>query len=238
MSRTTEFSITEALRKRYSDHIFASQVKLGSAGTKIIDAVAIKKTWTPVTAIGFEIKVSRYDFVNDNKYPEYMKACTNFYFVVPNGIIKDDEIPKEVGLMIYYPDSGTLKIKKKAPYLNNEVSTEMLLHIMFWKFEKYNAPKTRQEYLDDLKAKMESQQYGIEIAMKISNLEDQLKRKSYRDEWLSFQEEFNNKYGYRPSSWEVMNLIPDDLQAVKDVRLIRGSIENLYKRLFQNEVKA
>jgi len=231
MSKTTENSVTKALKKRYSDHIFASQVKLGSAGSKIIDAVAIKKTWSPITAIGFEIKVSRSDFVNDNKYPEYMKACTNFYFVAPNGIIKDDEIPKDVGLMIYYPESGTLKIKKKAPYLKHEVKPEMLLHIMFWKFEQYNAPKTRQEHLDDLKAKTESMEYGSKIASKIRELEQKVKSKSYKDEWLAFSEEFKERFGYEPSKWEVMDLIPDDIEAVKDLKLIKHSINVLHDRL-------
>lgn len=237
MIRTTEASITKALEQRFSDHIFASQVKLGSAGSKIIDAVAIKKTWTPITVIGFEIKVSRADFMNDNKYPEYMKACTNFYFVVPNGIVKDYEIPKEVGLMIYYPDSGTVKVKKKAPYLKNEVKTEMLLHIMFWKFEKYNAPKTRQEHLDDLKAKTESMEWGSEIAMRIRDLQQKVQVKNRRDEWFALCEEFEERFGYKPSRWDVMRMIPDDIEAVKDLHMIKHSINQLHELLNREKVK-
>lgn len=232
--RPTEQNITQALSLRYSDHIFASQVKLGSAGSKIIDAVAVKKTWTPVTVIGHEIKVTRADFLSDNKYPEYMKTCTNFYFVVPNGIVKDGEIPENVGLMIYYPESNTLKVKKKAPYLKNEVSSEMLLHIMFWKMEQYARPKTRQEHLDDIKAKVEMGKYGHQIATKIANLNDQLRMKSQRDEWLALSNEFQERFGYKPSRWEILNLIPDDIQAVREIELIKGSIKSLHNRLFKD----
>lgn len=48
---------------------------------------------------GYEIKVSRSDFVSDKKWKEYLKFCTHFYFVAPEGIIKPSELPKEIGLI-------------------------------------------------------------------------------------------------------------------------------------------
>jgi len=50
-------------------------------------------------AIGYEIKLSRTDFLNDKKWEKYLKYCTKFYFVAPKGIIKKEELPNKIGLV-------------------------------------------------------------------------------------------------------------------------------------------
>jgi len=227
----TEREITQALKSRYSkDHIFASQVKLGRGGSKIIDAVAIKRTWSPVTVIGHEIKVSRQDFMNDNKYPEYMKACTNFYFVVPNGIIKLDEIPSEVGIMVYYPKSGVLRVKKKAPYYNDKISQDMLLHMMFWKMDDYNKPMTRAEILEDIRSKVESNEWGHELARKIATLERKVQdEKLFRKRWNNLEELMFNKTGEH--IWRASDVLKyinaDGAQAMRKLQEIKRNVENI-----------
>jgi hypothetical protein len=74
--RVTEGNITNALKQRHKTRgdFFASQVKMGSFGNKILDAVAIPVTWSPRQIIGYEIKVSNWDFQNDQKYPHYMST--------------------------------------------------------------------------------------------------------------------------------------------------------------------
>lgn len=151
-----EKRITEALKSKHENlnDIFASQVKIGSMGSKIIDAVAIKKTWSPKTVIGYEIKTSRHDFLNDQKHPVYMDNCNIFYFVTPKNIIKDGELPEGSGHMVYNPDTkNKLRTVIKAPYRKTAVNPDVLLHIMFWKFERYLGFRTRAEILEDYKAK-------------------------------------------------------------------------------------
>ncbi|MDW5300739.1 MAG: MmcB family DNA repair protein [Sedimentibacter sp.] len=169
--------ITEALQAKHDNlgDIFAAQVKLGSAGSKIMDAVAIKKTWSPKTVIGYEIKVSRQDFLSDQKHPVYMQNCNIFYFVTLKDIVKDGELPQGAGHMIYSPDTGKLRTIKKAPYRNISVNPDVLLHIMFWKAERYFGYRTRAEMLADYKAKKDLKNIGWEVADKISNLEYQIK---------------------------------------------------------------
>ena len=55
---------------------------------------------------GYEIKVSRSDFVNDTKWQDYLPYCHQFYFVCPPDLIQPDELPKEIGLM--YAEIGRL----------------------------------------------------------------------------------------------------------------------------------
>lgn len=79
-----------------------------------------------------EIKISRADFKNDFKKKtsngkdkhEYLSSESTFkpnqfYFAVPEGLIKPDEIPKEYGL-IYYHYGTYAQIKKRAKYLHKE----------------------------------------------------------------------------------------------------------------------
>lgn len=172
-----EGRIATALKTKHDTlgDIFASQVKIGPAGSKIMDAVAIKKTWSPRTVIGYEIKVSRQDFLRDQKHPVYMDNCNIFYFVTPVGIIQDGELPQGAGHMIYNSDTGKLRTKKKAPYRKQTINPDVLLHIMFWKMERYFGHRTRAEILADYEAKKHLSSIGKEVAVKISDLEREIK---------------------------------------------------------------
>jgi hypothetical protein len=54
--------------------------------------------WNRIT-MGYEIKMTRQDFLQDKKWPEYLKYCTRFYFAAPKGIIKLEELPPKIGLI-------------------------------------------------------------------------------------------------------------------------------------------
>jgi len=116
----TAADITEALRKKHAGDVFVRQCKTGptwfSNGTLgIIDVVAIKKTWTELIVIGYEIKVSRSDFLNDDKCRRYLDFTTDLYFACPWKLIQPEEVPPECGL-VWVAQTGTRVVtKKKAP---------------------------------------------------------------------------------------------------------------------------
>lgn len=195
-----EKRITEALKEKHErrEDIFASQVKIGPMGSRIMDAVAIKKTWSPRTVIGYEIKTSRADFLNDQKHPVYMENCNIFYFVTPKEIIKKGELPEGVGHMIYNPDTNKLRTTRKAPYRKTSINPDVLLHIMFWKFDRFLGHRTRAEILEDYKAKKELKAIGVEISHKIQALERQLAdfdKGFYRKRYKRLQKEWEEKFG-------------------------------------------
>ncbi len=53
---------------------------------------------------GYEVKISRSDFVADDKWQEYLPFCNKFYFVCPPDLIKLSELPPETGLI--YVEQG------------------------------------------------------------------------------------------------------------------------------------
>ena len=161
----SEGMITKALKEKHEnlEDIFAAQVKIGPMGSKIMDAVAIKKTWSPRTVIGYEIKVSRQDFLKDEKYPVYMENCNIFYFVAPKGVIKEGEIPEDAGLMIYNESySNKLWTAKKAPYRDIPINPDILLHIMLFICNKKGEKVCfmKRKYIDELCIKYEDTPQG------------------------------------------------------------------------------
>ena len=66
---------------------------------------------------GFEIKVSRSDFLRELARPDktarYMELCQFFYYVTPSGMVLPDEVPEKAGL-IWVNERGC-RMKKKAP---------------------------------------------------------------------------------------------------------------------------
>ena len=105
--------IIKALKQRHRDDVVFSEMTMGAAGGRRLDFWALKKSWSPVNAIGYEVKVSRADFLNDDKWPAYLGCCHQFYFACPWKLIMPDELPKEVGLM-WMTQTGSMQIKKKA----------------------------------------------------------------------------------------------------------------------------
>lgn len=48
---------------------------------------------------GFEIKLTRSDFLRDEKWQAYSEFCSSLSIVCPDGLIKKEEVPKPFGLL-------------------------------------------------------------------------------------------------------------------------------------------
>lgn len=123
------------------------------------DGLAITKSYTKPCIIGYEIKVSRNDFKQDNKWHLYLQYCNEFFFVVPTGLIKKEELPDNVGLIYYNPDTKALRTVKKALYRQIEEPVGVYKYIIFSKLEEDRLPfyedkaEYARAYLEDQKDK-------------------------------------------------------------------------------------
>lgn len=116
----TEADLLEALRLHHRERgeQFFSHVKMGESWSygkklRILDGFALKPSWAHPHYYGYEVKVSRSDFLRDSKWQEYLPVCTTFSFVCPDGLIRPDELPAGIGLVYSLKDGG-LKIAKRA----------------------------------------------------------------------------------------------------------------------------
>jgi hypothetical protein len=95
-------ALVDALAYRHAKDVFVPECKMGETwgeGARRLDAWALSKSWSPLTAWGYEVKVSRSDFLQDRKWERYLGVCHEFAFVCPRGLIQPEELPEGVGLL-------------------------------------------------------------------------------------------------------------------------------------------
>ncbi len=112
----TSGDLLERLAARHAKDVFVAECNLGSAhaGCRRLDGWAMRKSWSPFTTIGYEVKVARSDFLRDNKWEAYLPVCHELYFVCPRKLIDPRELPDGVGLL-WTLGAERLQVKRKAP---------------------------------------------------------------------------------------------------------------------------
>ncbi len=192
MQNVSALDIKKALAKKHGDReFFITECKNGPTGTGMLqfDGLAIYKSWAHPNIVGYEIKVSRSDFLRDAKYTRYMPYCHEFYFVTPAGMVQRQEVEENIGLMWYNPQTGILTTKKKAIHRKIEVDSDMLLYIIMNRLDSDRLPfySTKAEYWKDwLNNKISNRELGYNVKSKlldrISELEQELRRFEDRKE--------------------------------------------------------
>lgn len=181
------YEVKEALSKIHTDDFFITECKNGGTftpnkeGLYIFDSVAIKKSWTKPKITIYEVKVDRGDFLRDIKYHCYLPYCHELYLVAPKDLIKKEEIPIEIGLKYYYPESGAIKTVKNAIYRNIEVNANMLMYVIMNKLDSDRTPfySCRKEYAEAYindKADKRNVGYtlGTKLAKQIAEMENEI----------------------------------------------------------------
>jgi hypothetical protein len=126
--------LVELLAEKHAKDVFVPECKNGGtwypgpAGVLRLDAWVLRKTWSPWTIIGYEVKVSRSDFEQDQKWHGYLSYCHQFYFVCPSGLIRAVDLPKGVGLIWCSANGSRLYTKTKAT--RHEPDQESLAQLM------------------------------------------------------------------------------------------------------------
>jgi hypothetical protein len=108
------------LRARHTDDVFVAECKDGPtqsvASHSKLDAWVMPRSWSYPHLTGYEIKVSRADFLGDEKWRNYLPLCNYLYFAAAPGVIRASELPPAIGLMEASATGSRLFIKQKAQY--------------------------------------------------------------------------------------------------------------------------
>lgn len=109
--------IVSLLRDRHIKDVFVPECKNGETwGARDLlkmDAWVLRRSYSPLTTIGYEVKCSRQDFEQDQKWTGYLDLCHLFYFVCPAGLIRATDLPQSIGI-IWVSSSHKLRVKRKA----------------------------------------------------------------------------------------------------------------------------
>jgi len=131
--KITAADILKLLEQRHADDVFVAECKNGPSQNTShlrLDAWVLRRSWAKPCVWGYEIKVSRSDFLADNKWRGYLPLCNEFYFVAPTGVIKPDELPQEAGLLLVTSTAARLWTKKKAPHRDIEIDTNIFRYVL------------------------------------------------------------------------------------------------------------
>lgn len=238
----TSCDIKRILEKKHKDDFFLCEVKTTATvrGLGIVDAFAMKKSWAHPCITIYEIKVNRNDFLNDNKWMKYLPFCNEFYFICPKDLIKENEIPKDVGLR--YISGSRVKTIKKAPYRSSSIDNDIFRYILMNRIDndRYPFHRDKAHYLQDfIDHKITFHQLGEkvsrEIAEQLKDMEWEIKR--FEEKAKNFDKiiEVLEKYGiityFSPVSFEekIEKIITGELKVgirkEMDV-FLRQTIEN------------
>lgn len=151
--KITSKIILDALRSKHWKDVFVSECKSGSSygGHWRMDAWIMAKSWAHPQCTAYEIKVDRGDFLNDNKFHNYLQFCNEFYFVCPSKLILPNEIPDDCGLMWISSTGTRLYTKKKAKYrkIDSADLEDVFRYILMCRIDVTTAYS---EYRPDLKS--------------------------------------------------------------------------------------
>ncbi len=199
--------IKRALAKRHTKDFFVTECKSGPTQMAergelgIFDAIAVKKSWTQPCVTIYEVKVSRSDFLADEKWIAYKKYCNRLYFACPKGLIEAGEISTGVGLIYYNSETNELHTIKKAVFQDNPLPTNVFYYILMNKIDSDRHPffSSNREYIERL---LEDKEDRYELNYKF---------KSYMTEKLKkFQEELpkltREVESYKKFSKEIENI--------------------------------
>jgi len=124
------------MQTRHADDVCVPECKTGpSQGVRhrVIDLWTVNKSWARMSMKAYEIKVSKADYNQDDKWHDYLPYCHQFYFACPWGLIQPSEVPGECGLVWCSKNLRKVYEKKKAArrILDPEKLSNLVLYILF-----------------------------------------------------------------------------------------------------------
>jgi hypothetical protein len=86
------------------------------------------------------VKVSRSDWLGDQKWNAYIPLCHRFSIAAAHGVVHDGEVPAGIGWYEYNPATKTLRIKQKVVHRDIEPDANMLMYIIMSKIQSDRIP--------------------------------------------------------------------------------------------------
>lgn len=133
-NKLTPEKITNLLMAtRHADDLCVPECKDGpSMGRKSrrLDLWTMKRSYTNFATIGYEVKVSRSDFLADNKWQDYLPLCHQLFFVTPWGLVDPSEVPGNVGLIWCSKNLTRCYVKKKAAHREIDLPANLFTYIL------------------------------------------------------------------------------------------------------------
>ncbi len=170
--------IINLLSVKHQNDVFVTECKDGPSPSARIDAWAMDKSWAHPVTHGYEVKVTRADFIHDEKMTAYLSMCNVMYLVCPWGMIDPKEIPEQFGLLYVAKTGKRLYTKVKAPHRKVKIKESLFRYVLMSRakigksaFSMIPVQIKDSEYWKEWLAKKdEDKVLGMEVKRKIKEL--------------------------------------------------------------------
>lgn len=184
----TSDQICILLQRRHANDVFVTECKDGPSQCvsdfRRLDAWAMKRSWVNPCMWGYEIKVSRRDFVQDQKWPTYLHLCNEFYFVAPKGVIRVEELPDNVGLLHVASTGSRLMVARKAKRREVKPPVSLFVYLLFSRATFTHEGREavdRESRVDFWRRWLEDKERSLDIGHRVSRSLSALIEKRIRD---------------------------------------------------------
>lgn len=173
----TAKTILDLLLAKHAKDICVPECKTGASWTdrrmQKMDLWTMARSWSKPKVTVYEIKVSRGDFLQDDKWRAYLGFGNEFYFVCPSSLIDKAELPDEAGLMVTSKNGNRLFTKKKAPYRDIQIPESVFRYLLMWRtrIDVDMEKQTRLQYWEKfLENKKYTQELGYQVSRNLSRI--------------------------------------------------------------------
>lgn len=129
----TARDIVALLAVKHAGDVFVPECKNGPTHTAShlrMDAWAMARSWKHPKVVAYEVKISRSDFLQDDKWRGYLPYCNELYFVCPQKLIAPEELPGDIGLIVPSANCSRLYTKRKAVYRDIVIQEDVLRYVL------------------------------------------------------------------------------------------------------------
>ncbi len=250
----TAKDVMKLLASKHSEDVFIPECKTGATQVgnhQRFDAWVMPRSWVNHTTIGYEVKVSRSDFMNDDKWYGYLPYCNEFNFVAPPGIIDPSEVPDDVGLYITSKNCTRLFRKRKAVRRDIDINSAIWIYILMARsavISEYQRTTINQGafWAEWLKRKADFHEIGWRVSKRISREhKENIQAVVYENERLKGMisgleevKKFCDEHNIRPSShdptWKLKQMVENagGGEFLRSVKIMSTTIDN-FKESFE-----
>ena len=242
--RYSSSDLVKAIENRHTGDICVPECKDGptfSGQHRRLDVWVMLRTWSPITMIGYEIKVSRSDWLNDKKFLAYLPLCHYLYIVALPGVVHAEELPADVGLV---EPVGNLRLvtRRKAVYRNIELPGELLVYVLMCRTKitreiQDNADWRLRQLQEWVESKAEKQRLSYAVSSKIREVfadqERRLFELNFRCERLERIEKRLIELGFDPEKsvdlWGLNQRLKPEGADPEVIQMLSRAADNIMK---------
>ncbi|QIB26083.1 MmcB family DNA repair protein [Caloranaerobacter azorensis] len=199
------------------------EIKGGRGGRA--DVIAIKPSYANKDCRIYEVKNNRSTFNNDSKYEKYFDVCHRMYIACPSGMIKKDELPPKIGLIVRN-ENGWHVVKAARRNNPKDFNIDFVLSLLYRGYEETLVQRRLRDKIiaeENFSLKKQAYKIGYEIARRLDK-----DRETEVEDWVIKCNELFKKYldvdiNYKrlPSLYELEYILSSISHLAKDIQYIK-----------------